>query len=194
MVHEIDERLPELLQQRHPFLLAVRDGIERILHLCGEVVVHIGREILGQEPADDLADVRRGEAPAFDIDVLTIAQSGNDGRISRRPPDAVFLQRLDQGRLGESRRRLGEMLRGNNPGQPDSIALVHRRQHMIRVVLHDVVHAFLIYGDVAGLHQGRAVRAQYGSLFAVGTREHVHSDRVEDRRRHLAGHGALPDQ
>ena len=110
VIDQIDERLPELLEQRHPFLLAVRHGVEGVFHLGGEVVVHVGGEVLRQEAADDLADVGRREAPAFDIDVLAVAQRGDDRGVGRRPADAVFFQRLDQRGLREARRRLGEVL------------------------------------------------------------------------------------
>ncbi len=83
---------------------------------------------------------------------------------------------------------------GTIPVKLDAVAFLHRRQYVVRVVLHDVVHAFLIDGDVAGRHQGRAVRAQHGALRAVLAREHFHRHGVEDGRGHLAGHGALPDQ
>src|SRR5690606_28172804 len=38
------ERLPELLQQRNPFLLAAADRVEFVLELGGEVVVDVLRE------------------------------------------------------------------------------------------------------------------------------------------------------
>ncbi len=65
---------------------------------------------------------------------------------------------------------------------------------MIRIVLHGVIQAFLVHGNVAGLHQGRAIGPQHGALRTVGAGEHFHRDRVEHRRRHLAGDGAFPDQ
>ena len=53
---------------------------------------------------------------------------------------------------------------GHDADKLDAVALLHRRQHMVRIVLHDVVHAFLIHRDVAGLDQGRAVGAQHRAL------------------------------
>ncbi len=194
VIDEIDERLPEFLEQRHPFLLAGRDRVERVLHLCGEVVVDVGREILRQEPADDLADVRRGEAPAFDFDVFPVAQRRNDRCVRRRAADAVLLQRFDQRGFGKARRRLGEMLGRSDADQLDAIALLHRRQHVIRVVLNDVVHAFLIHRDISGFDQGRAVGAQHRTLRPIRAGQQFDRHGVEDRRRHLAGDGALPDQ
>ena len=124
-----------------------------------------------------------------------VAQRRDDGGVGRGAADAVFLQRLDQRGLGEARRRLGEVLRRHDAGQLDPIALLHGRQHVIGIVLHGVVHAFLVDRDVARLDQGRAVGAQHGALSAPSApAQHFDRDGVEDRGRHLAGDGALPDQ
>src|SRR6185437_1451853 len=141
-----------------------------------------------------LADIRRGESTALDIDVLTIAKRRDDGRVRRWAPDAVFLQRLDQRGLGEARRGFGEVLGRHDAVQLDAIAFGQGRQHVVRIVLHRVVQAFLIDGNVAGFDQRRAVRAQHGARRAIGARQHVHGNRVEYGRRHLTGHGTLPNQ
>ena len=59
-----------------------------------------------------------------------------------------------------------------------------------------VVAAFLVDGDVAGLHQRGAVGAQQcGARRPVAAPAmHVDGDGVEHGVRHLAGDGALPDQ
>ncbi len=95
---------------------------------------------------------------------------------------------------GEARRRLGEMLRRHDADQLDPIALLHGRQHVIRIVLHGVIQAFLVDRYVARFDQGRAVGAQHRALRPLGARAHFNRDGIEDRRRHLAGDGALPDQ
>jgi hypothetical protein len=48
--------------------------------------------------------------------------------VGRRTADAVFLERLDQRRFGEARRRLGEMLVGVDAIQRHAVAGLHRRQ------------------------------------------------------------------
>ena len=78
------------------------------------------------------------------------------------PADAVLFERLHEARLGVARRRLGEMLLGPDRQQLQLIADLHRRQDAIVVVVARIVESFLIYGDVAGLHERRAVRAQHG--------------------------------
>ena len=167
---ELDERLPEAFEQRHPFLFAAGDGVERILHLGGEIVIDVGREIRGEKAADDLADVGGREAPALDVDVLAIAQRRDDRGVGRRSSDAVFFEGLDQRRFGETWRRLGEMLARNHAEQFHPVADLHRGEHVIGVVLHDVVHALLIHGHVAGLDQRGTVRAQHGARRGAGRR------------------------
>ena len=56
---------------------------------------------------------------------------------------------------------------GTHADELDAVALLHRRQHVIRIVLDGVVHAFLVDRDVAGLDQRRAVGAQHGALRAI---------------------------
>ena len=200
VIDQLDEGLPELVEQRHPFHLARRDGVERILHPRGEVVIDVRREVLGQEAAHDLADVRRGEAAALDVDVLAVAQRRDDRCVGRGAADAVFLERLHQRGLREARRRLREMLGRGHAHELDLVALRHRRQYVIRVVLHDIVHALLVHRNVAGFDQRRTVGAQHGALRAVGgarratAGQELHRHGVEDGGRHLARDGALPDE
>ena len=106
----------------------------------------------------------------------------------------MFFQRLDQRGLGEARWWLGEMLFGVHGEQFHGIAFLHRRQDAVRVVVGVVVAALLVHGDIAGLHQRGAIGAQQMALRAIGPREHVDGDRIEQRMRHLAGDRALPDQ
>jgi hypothetical protein len=66
--------------------------------------------VLDQQVGHDPGDGFRKEPPVLDPDVAAIGD-GRDGRgIRRRTADAVFLERLDEGRLREARRRLGEVL------------------------------------------------------------------------------------
>ena len=114
----LDEGLPELRQRRGPRLLAARDRIEFIFHVGGEAVVDVLMKVIGQEAADDLADVGGREAAILDLDVFAIAQRRDDRSIGRGAADAVFLQRLDQRGLGEARRRFGEVLLRVTVAQP----------------------------------------------------------------------------
>ena len=91
-----DERLPEFLERLGPVFFAARHGVELVLERGGETVFDVLVEVLGQEAADDLADVRRDEPAVVHVDVLAILERRDDGGVGRRPADAVFFERLDQ--------------------------------------------------------------------------------------------------
>ena len=110
MVDTVLERLPELLEQRHPFLFAARDRVELVLEPRRKVVVDVLREVVGQKFIDDAADVGREEPFLVELDIIAILQRRDDRRIGRRPADAVLLERFDQAGLAVARRRFGEML------------------------------------------------------------------------------------
>ena len=75
------------------------------------------------------ADRLRVEPAFLDADVAAV-DDRRDGRgVRRRPADPVLLERLDQRRLGEARRRLGEVLgRGHVLDRVRVAALGQRRQ------------------------------------------------------------------
>src|SRR3546814_1015532 len=78
--------------------------------------------MIGQELVDDQADVGGGKRLAFEPHVVARLQRRDDRRVSRRPTDVIFFERLDEARFGVARRRLGEMLVGDQIGELDAIA------------------------------------------------------------------------
>ena len=104
------ERRVELAQQRHPGALAAGDLVELLLHPGGELEVDEVAEVLDEQVGHDLADRLRPQPSLLDADVAAIDDRRDRRRVRRRPADAVLLERLDQRRLGEARRRLGEVL------------------------------------------------------------------------------------
>ena len=109
----VDERLErpvELAQQRHPRALAAGDLVEVLLHPGRELEVDVVAEVLHEQVGDDLADRLGVQAALLDAHVAAIDDRRDRRRVRRRPADAVLLERLDQRRLGEARRRLGEVL------------------------------------------------------------------------------------
>ena len=78
--------------------------------------------------------------------------------------------------------------------EPEVVALIQRRQDLVLVVGDGIVQSFLINRDKARRDENRSRRPQH-DLTVAGTLGHdVQSDRVVDRRDHLACHRALPDQ
>src|SRR6185295_9980547 len=199
VVDQRDEWLPEFLQRLGPVFFAARHRVELVFERRGEAVLHVLVEVLGKETVDDLADVRRDEPAIVHVDVLAILERRDDGGVGGRATDAVFFQRLDQRGFGVTRWRLGEVLVALDFYQGDHVAVLHGRQDAIALVLRlSVVGVFLVDGDVAGLDQRGTVGAQRGpgrgARLGPGAGLHVHGDGVEQRVRHLRGHGALPDQ
>src|SRR5688572_5828639 len=201
VVDFLDERLPETPELDVPFLLAVADLVEDVLHLRGEAVLDVVAEVLDQELADDLADVGGYEGAPAHLDVLAVAQCLDDGGVRRRPADAVALEGLHEARLGVARRRLREVLLRADRLERHALALGQRRKRLLVLAL-DVglvlVVVLVIGGEEARLEQGLAVRAQHvpvragRGLQAAG--DEVDGHRVEHRGRHLAGDRALPHQ
>ncbi len=149
--------------------------------------------MIRQEAVDDAADIGRDEPLGVHLHVLAVLQRRDDACVGRRPADAVLFERLDEACLGEARRRLGEMLLGAQHVEVDDIALGDVRQQPVRVIVPGVVQAFLVYRHEPGFDQDRPVRAKAMPRFVRACRE-IHGHGVEDRRHHLARHGALPDQ
>src|SRR5207245_1572625 len=77
---------------------------------------------------DDQAERRRLELAFALVDVVAVLQHADDRRVGARPADAVLLELLDERRLGESRRRLRELLLGAQHLELQAIALGQRRQ------------------------------------------------------------------
>src|SRR5690606_23450517 len=128
------ELLPETIEDGNPFLFAVRDLVEIVLHLGREAVVDIVLEIAREELVHDLAEVRRYEPAIDELGVFLADQRLNDARVRRRPPDAVLFERLDEARFGVPRRRLGNMLLGPDFEEFEAIADFDGRGAEVAVV------------------------------------------------------------
>ena len=125
------------------------------------------------------------------FDVLAVHDGGQDGGVGAGPPDALFLQRLHQGRLAEPRRRLGEVLLGGQCQQIERLPFGQRRQRLPVLILNlvRVVRALPINAQEAVKLDGGARRPE-----RVVLRGDVHGDDIEDGGGHLRRDEALPDQ
>ena len=102
--------LREVAQQLHPVFAPLGHLIQPFLHARREARVHEPREMLQKQVADNDAQIRGQKLPVLYVDIITLGQGGDDGRIGGRPADAQFFEFVHQGRFGESGRRLGEFL------------------------------------------------------------------------------------
>ena len=192
------ERLPELIEQGHPFALAPRDRVEVVFEPGGEFIVHVVGEMLGHEGVDEAADVGGPEAALLQLRVLPLLERGDDRRIGRGATDPVVLQRTDQGRLGVAGRRLGEVLLRPQRLEPDDLAFLQGRQAPL-LLRRLVVETFLVHREKAGVRHARSGGAQQvvgnGRVRpGLGPAGEFDGHRVDRRVQHLAGHGALPDE
>ena len=179
-------------QQRHPRPLAVGDLVELLLHPRRELDVDVGPEVLDQEVGDDLRDGLGVEPSLLDADVAAVGDGRDRRRVGGRPADAVLLERLDQRRLGEARRRFGEVLGRRDVGDVGDAALGQDRQAgagFVLVVGGGVVAAFGVDDGEAVEQDLRRRRAQL--VAAVGQ---LDRRRLELLGRHLRRQRALPDQ
>ena len=194
VLHPRRERFPELPHQRDPLLLAPGNGIEFIFQPGGEIIIDITVEMLGQEPVYDSPHVSGNKALLDHLHVFAGAQGGNDGGISRRPADTVFLQGLDQGRLGITRRRFGKMLFGPYFQQSRRITRLHGRQFPLSGIIplprFAIIFSFGIENHETLFNHGSAVGPHQRTAAAF----QVHCDRIDDGLGHLAGQRPLPDQ
>ncbi len=104
------EVLPEIAQHLAPFELVVGNEIELFLKVGGEVVFDVALEEAFQEGDDETALVLGNEALLVEAHILAIAQHGERRGIGRGAADAQLFHALDQRCLGETWRRLGEVL------------------------------------------------------------------------------------
>ena len=192
------EGVVELPQDGHPRGLPFGDVVELLLQLRGEADVHDVAEVLHQVVRDHLADLLGEEALVVQAHVAAIEDRRDRRRVRGWAADAVFLERLDEARLAESRRGLREVLLGKELQQPQSLLGGERRERRLGVLVWRVVTALEIHAAEALEPEGLAGRAKQvpgGAVLRGRSRGgDVHRDLVEPGLSHLRGHGPLPDQ
>ena len=185
------EGAPKLPQHGLPVGSPAGDIVQLVFHVGGEVVLDVALEEAGQESGYQAAPVLGLEAALLKAHVFAVLKDGNDAGIGGRAADAQFLQPLDQARLAEARRRLGEMLFGRHLAGRHCLAFLDVGQDAVVVVGRGVVPALSIQPQETVEHHHRASGPQYRRTVPGA---HVHRHLVEDGAFHLAGHGALPNQ
>ncbi len=189
------ELLVEATQGLLPREAPLLDPVELLLELGGVALVDDVVEVALEHPVDELAQGGGGEALLDAVHVVPVGQGGEDLGIGRGAADAVLLQGLDQGGLAVAGRRLGELL------------LAVELDELELLALPDLRHGGAL--AVLGLVPGRRVlvlrllvdRQEAGALqdLAPGPEQvaavlHVHLGDVEERRLHLRGDEAVPDE
>ena len=109
----------------------------------------------------------------------------DDRRVGARAADVLFFECLDERRLIVARRRLREVLLGQELDERKRLACRKLGQEHVLFLL-----AVRIDGEEARELQRRARSARDVALAC----RHTDADRIEDGGRHLAGDEALPNQ
>ena len=143
VIDHADEVVPEILQDLLPRHFVVRDAIELLLEIGGEVVFDIAREEVFQKRDDDATLVFAVEPLLFQFDVTAILEHLQDRGVGGGSADAEFLHALDQRRFREARRRLGEMLGDAEVLALQRFAFAHGGK-ATAVVVFLIVAAFLV--------------------------------------------------
>ena len=186
------EIVPEVAQERLPVDLAVRDLVELLFEIGGEIVADVFGEERLEEGRDDPALVLRKQALLLDPHVVAILEHRDGRRVSRRAADAELLHALDERRLGVAGRRLGEVLACVDPLLGELLALAHRGQ-TARFFVFLVVPALLVESEETGKAHHLAGRAKF-ELARAGLSQNVDGRALELRALHLAGDRARPDE
>ena len=137
------EIAPEIAQDLLPVDLVVGDPVELLFEVGGEIVFHVAAEEAFQERDDEAALVLGNEALLLDPHIFAVAQDLQHRRIGGWAADAELFHALDEARLGEARRRLGEMLGRDDAAALERVALAHGRQAAL-VLVRLVVLALVV--------------------------------------------------
>ena len=193
LIDGADEVLPEVAQHLAPIDLGIGDLVELLFQIGGEIIFHVAHEERFEEGDHHAALVFGDEALLVEAHVAAVAQHLQHGGIGRGPADAELLHALDQRGFGEARRRLGEMLAGEDGAALGGLAFVHLGKTLAVLVLLVVVVTLLVEGEEAVELDDRAGRAQVDRACA-GARLDVDRGALELGQLHLAGERAQPDQ
>ncbi len=118
MLQILLEAAVEISHGHSPFEFAVFDLVQLFFH--ARRVLHVEQvvEALKQQVRNHHTQLGRAELAAFLADVLAILNGGQDGRVGRRTAHAVGFELLHKRRFVVARRRLSEMLLGQNFLEP----------------------------------------------------------------------------
>ena len=186
------EIVPEIAQQRLPVDLAIRDLVELLLEIGGEIVADVFGEEGFEEGGHQASLVLGKKALLVEPHIGAILEHGDGRGVGRGTADAELLHPLDQRRLGVAGRRLSEVLGGVDALLGELLALAHCRQ-AARLLVLVVIAALLVEGEEARKAHDLAGGAKF-KLACARFRQNVDRCALELGALHLAGDGACPDE
>src|SRR3954453_15183467 len=188
------ERPVELVEHLNLPELALGDVVELLLHEAGEVDVDDVGEVLDQLVGHDVADVLRLEPAVLQAHVPTVLDRRDDRRVDRRAADALLLKLLHERGLGVARRRLGEVLLGQDLEDPERPLRGELGEIGFGVLVDLLVVAALAVELEEPVEHERLPRGAQPVDRRAARGLDVDADLIELRLGHLGRDGALPDQ
>ena len=182
------ETFVEFAQQSFPVLLTLFHGIQSGLHVGGKFHIDNIIEPLHHQSGNHFTQSRGHQALVLLDDVIPVLNDRNGGCIGRRTANTLFFHGLDQGCLGISGRRLGEVLFFVKLGSGSLVAHSQLRQSSADS-FRFLVPALFVDGDEAGETE-RGMGAAEHMTRALG----VDGNRVIDGIGHLGCQKTAPDQ
>ena len=191
----------EVAQPGRPLGVAGRNTVEVALHLCGEVVVDEGGEVLFEQAHDREGDPAWNQRLPLLRDVTAVGDRADDRRVGRGATDAEIFEALGQARLGEARRRARLVALGLGIDDSEGLTLGKLRQLDALILCAALfVFALFVREQEAGEGDDGATRGELGCRGAtlrgcIGDRS-TERDGVGRALRvgHLARDRALPDE
>jgi hypothetical protein len=122
------EVAPEFVEHRLPVHPPAGNVVELVLEMGGEIVGDVALEEALEEGGQKPPALLGNEAVLLEADIAAVLQRLEGRRVGRRPADAQLLHLLDQARFGVTRRRLGEMLLGDDLLLRRHVAFAQPRQ------------------------------------------------------------------
>ena len=184
------EIAPEAGQHILVVALSGRDVVKLRLHLGGEIIAHVAREVIRQEDRHQTAFILWNQAVLVLADIAAVLDRGDDAGIGRGATNAQFFHPLDQRRLGEAGRRLGEMLIGLDRALGRGVACGQGGQALAILALVVIAALFI---DAHEAVERDHLPAGTQRHMAIGAGD-LGGGAFKARGFHLAGDGALPDQ
>ena len=181
------EAQKEVPDDRSQLFLPNGDLVEFLFHARREVEINDLWEVSLELLRHNLAPRRREQTPRLAPHVLAVDQGAHRRRIGRRATDPDRFHLFHEGRLGETWRRLGEVLLRRQLAQIQDITLCQLRKHPVEF-FGLVITAREIDLEVALELERLSCCPEHHAV-----RFDVDRCRVVDGLRHLGSNGPLPD-
>ncbi len=185
------EWLVEVLEHASPAKRSLFDLVELSFHAGSERDVEDVGELVDHDLGHGLAERRGSEATLLEEHVTAIDQYRDDGRVGGWAPDAESFELLHQTGFTEARRRFGEVLPRNDFAER---YVFLRLEHGERLLIFERAPIALLVCLAIEGEEALELDDAPGRAKEILAEVEVDGRGVEDSRRHLGSHEALPDE